>query len=188
MDVRNEPESVTGLLLAAREGDADAFDALFAKVYDELRRIARVVRSGHANETVNTTALVHEAYLHLLPSADLTWQDRTHFFRVAARAMRQVLVHAIRRRNAEKRGGGLHSVTLNEEVLATPLPLDEVLSLDAALAELETLDPRQVQVVECRYFAGLTVEETAEALGVATATVKRDWRAARAWLTQALRS
>jgi RNA polymerase sigma factor (TIGR02999 family) len=179
-------DSVTGLLQAAREGDDSAFDELYARVYDELRRLARVVRRGRAAPTLNTTALVNEAYLHLLPSANLTWQDRAHFFRVAARAMRQVLVQTARRRMAQKRGGGAEQVTFNEHVHGLTVNFEDILSLEKALQQLESLDQRQASVVECRYYAGLTIEETAATLGVAEATVKRDWRAARAFLTNAL--
>ena len=181
------PDAVTALLYAARNGDAEAFDALYDGVYDELRRLAHVVRGGRAGATLNTTALVHEAYLHLLPSQDLSWQDRAHFFGVAARAMRQVLVQAARRRMAEKRGGGAVQVTFDERLHEAPIRLDEILTLDEALTRLEALDPRQARIVESRFFAGLSVEETAQALGIGTATVKRDWRAARAFLPQALR-
>jgi RNA polymerase sigma factor (TIGR02999 family) len=180
--------SVTALLLAARDGDSQAFDVLYERVYEELRRLARLVRGGRASETLNTTALVHEAYLHLVPSKDLDWQDRTHFFRVAARAMRQVLVHAARRRMAEKRGGGAVTVAFDERLYAAPIRLDDIVALDDALIRLEALDGRQARIVECRFFAGLTVDETAQALGIGTATVKRDWRAARAFLTQVLQA
>ena len=179
--------SITDLLEAARSGDRDAFDALYERVYAQLRRLARVVRQGRASDTLNTTALVHEAYLHLVPSATLSWENRAHFFAVAARAMRQVLVQTARRRLTEKRGGGMVHLTLGDDVQDVPMALTELISMDDALKQLETLDARQARVVECRFFAGLTIEETAEALGVGTATVKRDWRAARAWLTNALR-
>jgi len=182
----NELESITGLLNAARNGDDQAFDLLYSRVYGELRRLARLVRQGRAGETLNTTALVHEAYMHLLPSAGISWQDRTHFFRVAARAMRQVLVQTARRQLAQKRGGQVNLVTFNEELHGTPFRYEDILSLEGALEKLESLDARQASVVECRYYAGLTVEETAETLGVGEATVKRDWRAARAFLTNAL--
>ena len=177
---------VTALVQAAREGDDDAFDELYQQVYDELRRLARVVRQGKAGETLNTTALVHEAYLHLVPSAQLAWQDRAHFFKVAARAMRQVLVHAARRRGAAKRGGGVPPISFHEGLSMPPVYVEDVLTLEDALARLESLDSRKARVVECRFFAGLSIDETAETLNVGPATVKRDWRAARAFLTQAL--
>jgi RNA polymerase sigma factor (TIGR02999 family) len=182
-----EPASVTALLEAARQGDDDAFDTLYKEVYDELRRLARVIRRGRAGATLNTTALVHEAYLRLVPARNLAWENRLHFFRVAARAMRHALVQAARRQMADKRGGGAVTVAFDENIYAEPVGMDEVLAIDDALEQLEALDPRQAHIVECRFFAGLSVEETAQALGIGSATVKRDWRAARAWLVRALR-
>lgn len=178
---------IPALLRAARRGDEQAFDDLYGYVYDELRRLARVVRGGRAGETLNTTALVHEAYLHLLPSANHSWQDKAHFLRVAARAMRQVLVHEARHRRAQKRGGDALHVTLHDVEHTKPITIDEMLTLEDALARLDEVDPRKARVVECRFFVGMSVEETAEVLGVGSATVKRDWRMARAFLTQALR-
>ncbi len=184
---RSSGEAVTELLEAAQHGDTDAFDALFELVYDELRRLAHVVRRGRAGQTINTTALVHEAYAKLLPSFDLSWRSRAHFFRIAARAMRQVLMNAAERRMAEKRGGDQITVHFDERVYRSPVRLEELVELNDALTRLEDLDSRQAQVVECRFFAGLTVDETAEALDVSTPTVVRDWRTARAWLADALR-
>jgi RNA polymerase sigma factor (TIGR02999 family) len=182
-------EEITRLLSAASDGDPAAFDEVFRIVYEELRRLARKVRRGQASETLNTTALVHEAYVRLLPSRDLAWESRGHFLGVAARAMRQVLVHAAQRRGAAKRGGGRVDLSLNEAIHGGPsrgVEPEQVLALDAALEELEALSERQARVVECRFFAGLTVEETAEALEVSEPTVKRDWRTARAWLARKL--
>lgn len=178
--------AVTRLLEAVREGNHQAMDDLFAMVYEELRRLARVVRRGRAGETLNTTALVHEAYAKLVPSPSLDVESRTHFFRVVARAMRQVLVNAAEARMAAKRGGNWVPVTLHDHPAERPLDAETLLALDAGLRELETLDPRQVRIVECRFFAGLSVPETAETLGISEPTVKRDWRAARAWLAQRL--
>lgn len=178
--------AVTELLLAAQSGDAEAFDALYGMVYEELRRMAHAVRHGEASETLNTTALVHEAYFKLVPSKDMAWQDRTHFFRIAARAMRQVLVDAAHRRSAAKRGAGRMAITFDEQVYSVPVRPDQLITLNDALQELEYLSPRQAQVVECRFFAGLSIEETALALNVSPPTVKRDWRTARAWLAHAL--
>lgn len=182
---QDQSQTVTRLLQEAREGDAHAFDALYSQVYDELRQLARVVRRGRGSETLSTTALVHEAYIRLLPAQDLAWQDRAHFFRVAARAMRQILIDAARRRFAAKRGGGAMAVTFDEGI-HSDMQIEDVLALDDALKQLENMDARQAQVVEYRLFAGLTVEETAQLLGVGPATVKRDWRVARAWLVNAL--
>lgn len=177
-----ESSEVTRLLHRARDGDAAAFDELYGIVYEELRKVARGIRRPGAPETINTTALVHEAYLRLLPSRGLEWNDRSHFFGVAARAMRQVLMRAAERSATKKRGGGQADLALDEArdgVVFDPLRL---LDLDAALAGLEKEHPRQARVVECRFFAGLSVEETAVALGISEPTVKRDWRFARAWL------
>lgn len=177
---------VTELLHAARDGDREALDDLIPYVYDELRNLARKVRSDQAQATINTTGLVHEAYEKLLPSTGIDWQDRTHFFRVAARAMRQVLVDAARRRTAEKRGGTESPVTFDDRFYARPIDDAEMIALDDALDRLAKMDPRQARVVECRFFAGLTVEETASALDVSEPTVYRDWRSARAWLATQL--
>jgi len=177
----SSPSSVTQLLLAARGGDEEALNDLIPHVYDELRRLAHVVRRDQQHVTINTTGLVHEAYEKLLPSS-IPWKDRTHFFRIAARAMRQVLVDAARRRQADKRGGTKTDLPFKEDLYARPLTDEEFLGLDDALDRLATMDARQAQIVECRFFAGLTVEETAAALEVSEATVYRDWRAARAWL------
>jgi len=172
------------LLRGAREGDKESLDALFALAYDELRRIARRVRDGR-NETLSTTALVHEAYLKLLPSS-LPANDAAHFKLLIARAMREVLIDGARRRHAGKRGGDDVAVTLDDDLQAVPLKAAELLELHAALEDLERVDPRRAAVVECRFFGGLDVEETAAALDLSTATVKRDWRVARAWLAQAI--
>jgi RNA polymerase sigma factor (TIGR02999 family) len=180
------PGEVTRLLQAAQAGDAAALDRLFACAYAELRRLAHRVRAGRAGETLNTTALVHEAYLKLVPSADRSWEGRAHFFGVAARAMRQVLVDAARHRDAKKRGEGAALVTLDDHALAQPVRAEEVIALDEALERLAALDERWVRVVEQRFFAGLTAAETAAVLGVSVPTVERAWRAARAWLTREL--
>jgi RNA polymerase sigma factor (TIGR02999 family) len=176
---------VTQLLHSARGGDTEALDQLIPLVYDELRHLARLVRSDRGYATINTTGLVHEAYEKLLPS-DVEWQDRTHFFRVAARAMRQVLIDAARKRQAEKRGGSKKNVTFDEQLYERPMNDEELIMLDDALVRLARMDPRQARIVECRFFAGLTVEETAAALDISAPTVYRDWRAARAWLATQL--
>jgi len=184
-----EHSDVTRLLQAATDGDAEAFDRVFAAVYDELRRLARQVRRGRASPTLNTTALVHEAYVRLLPSQDLGWEGRGHFFGVAARAMRQVLVRAAEKKAAVKRGDGRRPVTLDDSLqgdhsAATELDPERLIVLDEVLNRLEAFAPRQARVVECRFFAGLSVEETAQALDISEPTVKRDWKAARAWLSK----
>jgi RNA polymerase sigma factor (TIGR02999 family) len=179
------PGRISGDLRAARGGNPAAFDALYVQLYDELRRIARRVRAGRAGATLSTTALVHEAYLKLDPSAKLSGEQRADFFAVAAWAMRSVLVDAARRKGASKRGGGFTPVTLGDEA-ASPVRSDDLLALDEALDRLRTLDERRARVVDYRFFAGLTTPETAELLGTSVSSVERDWRAARAWLVQAL--
>lgn len=157
-------------------------DALYTLAYDELRRLARAAlrREGHA--TLSPTTLVHEAWLKLRRSPGLEAESPLHFKRIAARAMRQVLVEAARRRQATKRGDGLTLVTFDEEIAQGDAGSDELLALDAALDRLGALYPRQAAMIETRYFAGLSVPETATAMGISEATVHRDWRAARAWL------
>ncbi|HLT45946.1 MAG TPA: sigma-70 family RNA polymerase sigma factor [Rubricoccaceae bacterium] len=176
------PHEVTQLLAQARAGDAGALDRLLPLVYAELRALAhrQRLRQGAA-ETLNTTALVHEAY-EKLAHAGTAWSDRAHFFRVAARAMRQVLVDYARARTAAKRGGDARPLPLDEADLLPLERANEVVALDEALGRLSALDPRQGEVVELRYFVGLTIPETAEVLGLSPATVKREWTAARAWL------
>lgn len=178
-------DDVAAWLEAARAGDTASWNALYTRLYDELHRLARRVRAGRAGETLSTTALVHEVYVKLRPSADLDWAGRAHFFGVAARAMREVLVTAARQRGAAKRGGGAVAVTFGDD-LAQPARPDDVLALDEALARLAALDARRAHVVELRFFAGLTAPETATVLGVSVPTVERDWRMARAWLADAL--
>lgn len=175
---------ITELLEALGEGRDGALDELFATVYGELRRLAHGQRRRwRGEETLNTTALLHEAYLKLAGARRRRWPDRGHFFAVASRAMRQILIDRARRSRAERRGGGRGPVPLAEAPPRIPPAVrEELLALDAAMRRLEAVDVRQVRVVECRFFGGLGVAETAEAVGVSTATVKRDWRAARAWL------
>lgn len=174
------------LIRAARAGDRAAVDRLFSLAYGELRHLAHVVRRKGAGQTLNTTALVHEAYLKLRPDQGLAIEDRAHFTYIVARAMRQVVVDAARRKAADKRGGGEAAVTLDESLSPAPVRAEQLIQLEEALRELEQIDARRAQIVECRFFGGLTVEETGEALGISPATVKRDWRVARAWLAQAI--
>jgi len=178
----NHGHTITRLLDAAGSGDETALAQLFSRVYDELRGLAHHVREGRANDTLNTTALVHEAYLKLAGSAAISPQSRAHFFAIAGRAMRQILVDAARRSLAARRGSGAIAVTYDDEAHATPLQPAQITALDDALVRLAAFDARRAQVVEHRIFAGLTVPETAELLGVSTGTIERDWRAARAWL------
>lgn len=182
-------EPVTQLLAAWGSGDQAAFDRLFPIVYDDLSAIAHSKLSrNEPGHTLNTQALVHESYMKLVDAASVGWRDRSHFFAVAGRAMRQVLIDHARRRKADKRGGGVHPVTFNEEMGqgGQDLGLHRLLAIDEALRSLEVHDPRLARVVECRYFAGLTAAETAEATGLSLRTVERDWRRARAYLKEAL--
>lgn len=161
-------------------------DALFDASYAELRRLAARVHSGEAHATLSATGLVNEAWLKLASAPPRGVSSPVHFRRVAARAMRQVLVEAARRRGAEKRGGELAFVTLDAEAEAIPASASELLALDAALTALAQASPRQAAMVECRFFGGMNAAETAELLGVSEATLLRDWRAARAWLAATL--
>jgi RNA polymerase sigma factor (TIGR02999 family) len=185
MDV---PHDITGLLLAWRKGDQTALDGLFPLVYDELRRIAhRQLARERPDHTLATNALVHEAYLRLVDQKRAQWADRGHFFAVAARMMRRVLLDHARQHLAEKRGGGRQRVSLEEEAVSVEERAELLVAMDDALNRLHHLDERATRVVECRFFAGLTEEETAEALGVTARTVRRDWVKAQAWLYQTLR-
>jgi RNA polymerase sigma factor (TIGR02999 family) len=178
----------TDLLRAVQSGDKDAADRLFERVYDELRRLAHVVRSDGAPDTLNTTALLHEAYLHLNPGARLDIESKRHFFAIAARAMRQVVAHAYRHRGAQKRGGDAVTVAFSDHMLGCRVAVESLVTIEDALAQLERMSDRQARVVECRFYAGLSVEETADVLEVSASTVKRDWRAAKAWLVMHLSS
>jgi RNA polymerase sigma factor (TIGR02999 family) len=181
------PQEVSQLLRAWSDGDPTAFDALMPLVYDELRRMARrYMERQQAGHTLQTTALIHEAYLKLADQRDAAWQNRAHFFGVAAKAMRSILVDYARTRQAAKRGGEFRLVSLEEAALVSAEPSAELVALDDALKNLTAFDPRKCQVVEMRYFGGLTVEETAEVLKVSPETVARDWRLARTWLLREL--
>jgi RNA polymerase sigma factor (TIGR02999 family) len=179
---------VTGLLHAWQQGDAGALARLLPLVYDELRRVARArLRHERPGHTLQPTALVHEAYLRLV-GAVRTPRDRTHLFAMAARLMRQILVDDARRKAARKRGGTATVIALQESVPAPEIAVVDVLALDEALTELSALDPRLCQVVELKFFAGLNIDETAEALHVSAATVERDWMVSKTWLHQRLSS
>lgn len=175
------------LLRALREGGEPAAKRLFDALYDELHRLARKVRQGRAGETMSTTVLVHEAYVKIASAEGVDPESRLHFFRIAARAMRQILVDAARRQVSEKRGGrDLFPVTFDDALHAPPMLPETFLALDEAIERLAEVDSRAAQVVECRYFAGLSVQETGDALGISPRTVKRDWRIARARLASDL--
>ena len=180
--------SPTALLLAWGRGETDAFDRLVPLVHDELRRLARRYmgreRPGH---TLQATALVNEAYLRLIEVKQVRWQNRAHFFAMSARVMRRILVDSARARGNNKRGGGIRRVSFDEELMTLPEAGSDLVALDDALSALEVVLPRKSQVVELRYFGGLSIEETAEALQVSPDTVKRDWRFAKLWLLRELR-
>lgn len=180
-------DHVTALIVDHDPTQEAVFDQLLPLVYDDLRRIAqnqlRRERSGH---TLSPTALVHESYLNLVNRSDCSWNDRAHFFAVAARAMRHVLIDYARKRNAQKRGGSRHRITLDDRMVAVDEQTADLLALDDALDRLAQRDPRMVSVVECRFFGGMTLEETAEALDVSVRTVQRDWTRAKAYLHQML--
>ncbi len=182
-----EPD-ITGLLLAWRAGDRDALDRLFPLVYEQLRGIAhRQLKGERPERTLDTTGLVHEAYLKLVNQTRVQWADRAHFFAVAARAMRRILVDQARRRGALKRGAAPRRVSLTDLPVAIEERADTLIALDEALTELAGVDERLSRVVECRFFGGLTEDETAEALGVTARTVRRDWTKAKGWLHRVLR-
>jgi RNA polymerase sigma factor (TIGR02999 family) len=178
---------ITRLLVAWGEGDQHARDELLDAVYDDLRRLAhhhlRHERPGH---TLQTTAIVHDAYLQLVDQRYVRWQNRTHFFAIASHLIRRILVAHARRRSADKRGGGAIRVALHPEMAASKPRDIALVAMDRALEALEQVDPQQSRIVELRFFGGLTVEETAEVLGISSRTVKRDWRMAKAWLQRAL--
>lgn len=177
----HDPSDITAILVAARSGERSALDQVFARVYDEVHDLARGQLARVGSHTLTPTAIVHEAYLRLVRSPAIAWEDRGHFFAVAAIAMRQILLNHARARSALKRDGG-RRLTLDSGVVAIEDHADDLLALDRALERLAQLDARLVRVVELRFFAGLSVEEVAEVLGVTDRTVKRDWRAARAFL------
>ncbi|MEZ5317172.1 MAG: ECF-type sigma factor [Vicinamibacterales bacterium] len=180
---------VTELLHAHREGRPEAFDRLLPLVYQDLRRAARSQRRRlRAGDTLDTTALVHEAYLRLVDQTRADWKDRGHFMAVSATAMRQILIDHARERLRLKRGGDLQRADVDVDALGVADDAEQLLDLDRALTRLAAVDPRQVRVVECRYFAGLSEAETAEALGISLRTAQREWLKARAWLRQALGS
>ncbi|HEY9430007.1 MAG TPA: sigma-70 family RNA polymerase sigma factor [Blastocatellia bacterium] len=176
-------QNITRLLLDWRNGDQTAFDRLMPLVYEELRRMANhYMRNERRGHTLQTSALVNEAYLRLVDHENIEWQNRAHFFGVAAQAMRRILVDYARSRNYQKRGGGAQQVSLDEAMTLAGDRAAELIALDDALRELAKMDERKSRVVELRYFGGLSQEETAEALGVSIPTVTRDWNTAKAWL------
>ena len=178
---------VTQLLLAWSEGDKEALERLMSVVYAELQRLARhYLRRERPGHTLQTTALVNEAYMRLIDARMVQWQNRAHFFAISARLMRQILVDFARERGYQKRGGGAHRIPLDEALVIGGQPDEDLVALDAALRGLAQIDERKSQVVELRFFGGLTVEETAGVLNVSPETVRRDWRLAKSWLRRRL--
>ena len=185
--IPGQTHEVTDLLLAWRDGDEAALQALLPLVHGELARMARRHMAGEKRgQTLQATALVNEAYLRLVDVRRVDWQNRAHFLAMMARLMRRVLVDAARARHADKRGGEMVRVTFIEELAGSADPASELVNLDEALQTLAALDPRKGQVVELRFFGGLSLDETAEALGVSAKTVMRDWDFAKAWLQREL--
>lgn len=179
----SSPPAITQLLVAWQAGDRQALDALLPVVYGELRRLAhRAMKRERAGHLLQTTALVNEAYLNLVDVRKVEWRDRAHFFAIAAKLMREILVQYARGRDALKRGGGLRQISLNESTLLAPAPDADLLDLDEALIALNSIDDRKARVVELRFFGGLTLDETAEVLSVSADTVARDWDFAKTWL------
>lgn len=188
-DIEQPGSSVTDLLLAWGTGGPGVEARLIPVVYGELHRMARQALRGEARDrshTLQTTALVHELYLRLVDQHRVAWQHRAHFFAIAARMLRRILVDHARGLHAQKRGEGVPAITLVDTIVEEPAQNAEIAALDEALTRLEVMDPRQGRIVELRYFTGLTIEETAEALGISVATVKREWAIARAWLRREL--
>ncbi|MGH9721865.1 MAG: sigma-70 family RNA polymerase sigma factor [Bryobacteraceae bacterium] len=178
---------ITTLLADWRRGDRGALDQLTPIVYNELRRLAAsYMRSERVDHTLQSTALVHEAYLRLAGGVDIDWENRSHFFGIAAQIVRRILVDHARAANTAKRGSGAVLLSINEEVNSAGGRAPELLELDGALNALAAIDPRQARVVELRFFAGLNVDETAEVMSISRATVKREWAAAKAWLYREL--
>jgi len=183
----SDPDKVTQLLVEWSAGSEQALEQLLPLIYNELRHLAHSFlyreRRGH---TLQTTALVHEAYLKLIDQRDARWQNRAHFFAIAAQAMRRILIDSARKHTAHKRGGPQEKLSLDEAPEVSLEPNTKLLALDEALTTLEEIDPEQSRIVELRYFGGLTIEETAEVMNSSPATIKREWAMARAWLHEKL--
>ena len=187
--MRPSPEVITSLVERVTAGEEQALSELLPVVYQELRKLSKKYMRRESNrQTLQTTALVHEAYLRLLGDRKLQWKNRAHFLAIAARSMRQILVERARAHHAQKRGGVQRAVTLEDNMLRQDQKVVDLLVLDEALVALAALDPKQAEVVELRFFAGLTVEETAEVMGISPATVKRCWTLSKAWLRREMSS
>lgn len=182
-----EKARITRLLQKHASGNREAIDELMPLVYDKMKMMAKYRLVGErADHTLNTQALVHEAYLKLIDFDRIDWQNRDHFFGIASQVMRNILVDYAVKQQAQKRGGKQQRVTLGKANVATEVELHDIITIHRALERLEEIDERQVKVVECRFFGGLTIKETAQTLGISTPTVSRDWKMARAWLNREL--
>jgi RNA polymerase sigma factor (TIGR02999 family) len=185
--MQQRPENITELLASYGRGDKESLDQLMPIVYEELRRqAARYLRREQAGHTLQTTALIHEAYVRLVDQRNMQWQNRAHFFGIAAQMMRRILVDHARSKKRAKRGGSEVRVSLDEATVAVKGQDLDVVALDEALQRLAEIDEQQSRVVELRFFSGLSVEETAEVMGISKSTVKRDWSMAKAWLHREL--
>ena len=181
------PGTITRLLVDWRDGDKTALVRLVPLVYREMRRLAGYyMRRQRADHTLQTSALINEAYLRLIDHKNMRWENRAHFYAVAAQAMRRILVDHARSRGYQKRGGGALKVSFDEAVVGAEERAAELIALDDALKDLAAIDPRKCQIVELRYFGGLSVDETAEVVGVSSVTVMREWRSAKGWLLRAI--
>lgn len=186
--MESSPNEVTRLLLNWSQGDRASLDKLVPLVHDELRRLARhFMRQERAGHTLQTIALVNEAYIRLIDQRSVRWQNRAHFFAIAAQLMRRILVDHARSRRYAKRGGDARQVSFDEAAIVSPERSTELVAIDDALTGLAAHDPRKSQIVELRFFGGLNIEETAEVMGISPTTVQREWRSAKAWLYQAIR-
>ncbi len=184
---QSELQDVTRLLLAWNDGDEEALEKLIPLVYGELRRLAKSrMRGEHPENSLQTTALINEAYLRLVDFRNVQWQNRAHFFALCARLMRRILVDFARSRHYAKRGGGVQPVSMDESLVVSPAHSTDLVAVDDALKALAKVDDRKAQVVELRFFGGLTVEESAEVLKVSPETVRRDWKLAKVWLLREL--
>lgn len=180
------PQEISQLLERSSNGNKEALDELMPMVYEELRRLARhYMRRERAGHTLQTTALVNEAYVRLV-GYKMDWQSRAHFIAIAAQAMRRILVERARKHGSLKRGGDAQKVSLDDAATVSPQRVEEMLAVENALTSLEELDPRRGRIVELRFYGGLNVDETAQVLGISTPTVKREWRAAKAWLHRSI--
>jgi RNA polymerase sigma factor (TIGR02999 family) len=176
---------ITLILAQISEGNENAVNSLIPLVYEELRRIAvNKLRYERHNHTLNATALVHEAYLKLVDQRKVTWQNRAHFFAIAARAMRRIIINYAKEKMAQKRGGSAEVITLNEDTIGFEIQIEEIITLENALCRLDKMSERQGKIVEYRLFVGLTHEEIAQLLNISVPSVRRDWRLARAWLSK----